>query len=94
MTDLLDEQWAQFKATAQARGVLPGGTDDWKRALIAWRLMDYEQRELALADVAIRDEEAYEIKKAMPQNYLQYRYFTRPLPKPPMSALERMLRDA
>lgn len=91
---ILDAQWLKFKETAEARHVLPGGTDDWNKAWIAWRLMDPDQQAAALADVATRDAEAYEIKKAMPANYLQFRYFTRPLPERKLTAVERMLRDA
>lgn len=94
MTSLFDERWREFKAIAQSRRVLPGGTDDWNKAWFAWRLMDPDQQAAALADVATRDAEAYEIKKAMPANYLQYRYFTRPLPERKLTAVERMLRDA
>lgn len=77
---ILDAQWMEFRALADAREVLPGGIDDWSRALWAWRALDPEMKEKALCDVAVRDTESPECR-SLPQNYLEKKRFTRPLPR-------------
>ena len=89
---ILEEQWIQFKSTAVNRGVLPGGIDDWNRAWYAWRMLDQEHKEQALADVAQRPADSFDMSRGLPQNYLERKRFTRPLPAKveKKTALERM----
>lgn len=72
-----DEQWAEFRRTCEEAGILPGGETDWLWAAHSWSQLDMDQRTKALKDVQERSLEDYTISRALPQNYLKGRYWTR-----------------
>lgn len=91
---ILEGEFLRFKELAQERGALSNGNpEDWGHAAHSWRMLDFENREKALADIQVRPLDSPELR-SLPANYLKERKFTRPLPKPPMTAVERRLRDA
>lgn len=79
--EILDEQFAELRKIARDRGVLPGGSSDWTWAFQAWRVLDFQQKALALADVANRPADTPEMEKTLPQNYIKGRKWERPMPK-------------
>lgn len=91
---IIDELWTEFQQTCETRGWFPAATRlDWGTAAPAWRILDGEQKMLAMQ--CIRGcERPFLVGESLPANFLRDRKFLRPAPRAgrtvvPMSAAER-----
>lgn len=76
----LDEQWIELRKIAADRDVLLGSDNDWAIAHHAWRILDFFQKQAAIADVRDRPLGCNGLA-GLPQTYFAARKWERPMPK-------------
>lgn len=66
----MDEQWGELRRAWSQ----PASDDDWRRAWAAWRVLDYQQKAVAIAGLA-RD--LVGLENALPASYIERRMWQR-----------------
>jgi len=80
----LDEQYAKFRLCCQQFGMIVSDPEDFLGdAWFGWKVLDFEQKEAACANILARKEAGLDPRfTSLPAKFIRNREWKRPIPKP------------